>query len=326
MPNRGAHAADRASSLRSRRAGCAGTGLAGRRSRRGRPRGAGRRRGRRGNSPLGEELRDVFQRIIRLSGERVPLGRLADLASARRSDPPARARLSGLRFSVRRSGTSRRKRDGVQGSSSPPPNRRRLRGPGQVQPLPRARHADVAQPALLFERRAGVERAAVREQPLFQPGDEDDREFQALGVVHGQQRHCARSSRPSASETSAAWSRNSAIAFAALGRLGGGVHQFVQVLQPRFGLRRGIGFEHLAVAGLLQDRAQHLVRRTCLRPRRAAPRSASGTRPAPPRRARRDACSSSIRAMALHTAQVVVQRKALDLLDGGLADARAPAC
>ena len=57
----------------------------------------------------------------------------------------------------------------------------------QVEPLARARDGDVHQPALLFQPLVFVQRVLVREQPFFQPADEDDVELQALGRMHGHQ-------------------------------------------------------------------------------------------------------------------------------------------
>ena len=52
-----------------------------------------------------------------------------------------------------------------------------------------ARHADVAEAALLFQFLGIHERARVREQALFHAGEKDQRKFEALGGVQRHERH-----------------------------------------------------------------------------------------------------------------------------------------
>ena len=58
----------------------------------------------------------------------------------------------------------------------------------QVEPILGARHADVRQAPLLLQLAIVLERTPMRQQPLLEPDDEDDRELQALGGVQGDQR------------------------------------------------------------------------------------------------------------------------------------------
>ena len=84
-------------------------------------------------------------------------------------------------------GTSSRKRDGSVDWYSPNTRRRaalvrksRRSAPG---------HPDVEEPALLLHFVFVFRRSRVRKEPLFHAGDEDDRELQSLGGVHGHQPH-----------------------------------------------------------------------------------------------------------------------------------------
>ena len=61
-------------------------------------------------------------------------------------------------------------------------------GVRQVEPPLRPGDADVGEPPLLLELLLVVERPAVREEALLEPGDEDDRELEALGRVERDQR------------------------------------------------------------------------------------------------------------------------------------------
>jgi hypothetical protein len=58
----------------------------------------------------------------------------------------------------------------------------------QIEPVFGPRNAYVKKPPLLGQLFRVVQRTAVRQHLLFQPGDEDDREFQPFGGVQGQQR------------------------------------------------------------------------------------------------------------------------------------------
>src|ERR1700691_568512 len=51
---------------------------------------------------------------------------------------------------------------------------------GEIEQLPRARHADVAEAALLLDFVVDIGGAAMRKQALLHPGDEHDRVFEAL--------------------------------------------------------------------------------------------------------------------------------------------------
>ena len=79
----------------------------------------------------------------------------------------------------------------------------------QVQPVLGARDAHIEQAALLFHFLRLVERAAVRQDAVVQPDDEDDAELQPLGGVQRQQGGDVAFLKVSWSETSATFSRNS---------------------------------------------------------------------------------------------------------------------
>ena len=72
------------------------------------------------------------------------------------------------------------------------PNSARRAAYERIQPVHRARDADVGEAALFFELGHVGERAAVREDALFQTGQEHVRELQALGAVHRHQRDVRR--------------------------------------------------------------------------------------------------------------------------------------
>ena len=140
------------------------------------------------HAALAEKLRDVVQRVVRLPGVGVAPGAICRTSwrSRYRSTSPGSSR--GPRFMISVSGTSLRNQVAVERSCSPPPKRRRYLRPGQDQPLARARHAHVAQPALFLQRLLGIHRPAVREQAQFHAGEEHQRKLQALGVVQRHQR------------------------------------------------------------------------------------------------------------------------------------------
>ena len=64
-----------------------------------------------------------------------------------------------------------------------------ITGPTECKLLFGAGEADVTQAPFLFHLRRVVQRAAVREQTIFEAGDKHDGKFQALGIVHGEQAH-----------------------------------------------------------------------------------------------------------------------------------------
>ncbi len=66
--------------------------------------------------------------------------------------------------------------------------RRAHQRPGDVEPLPGAGHADVGEAALLLQLGLVAQRARVREDAVLEPGEEHDRELQALGRVQRHQR------------------------------------------------------------------------------------------------------------------------------------------
>src|SRR5205814_731684 len=57
-------------------------------------------------------------------------------------------------------------------------------GTRKHEPALRTRDADVEVPPLLLELQRVFPRAGVRQQPVLEPGDEDERELQALRGVH----------------------------------------------------------------------------------------------------------------------------------------------
>src|SRR5580692_3052837 len=59
--------------------------------------------------------------------------------------------------------------------------------PREDQALLRARHADIAEPALFFHHGLGVEGAAVGKEPFFQTCEEHEWKFEAFGVVQSKQ-------------------------------------------------------------------------------------------------------------------------------------------
>ncbi len=79
------------------------------------------------------------------------------------------------------------------------PERRPDHRPGQVQPLLRARDADVREPPLLGQLGGVGQRTHVREHAVLPAGEEHDRELQALRGVQGHQRDHARSRCPGSS-------------------------------------------------------------------------------------------------------------------------------
>ena len=89
--------------------------------------------------------------------------------------------------SISSAGISSRKRDGTD--AWPIPQVARRQACDRYSRRLRAGDPDVGEPALLLELLLVVERPAVREDALLEPGDEDDRELEALGGVERDQRH-----------------------------------------------------------------------------------------------------------------------------------------
>src|SRR5262249_46809405 len=124
-----------------------------------------------------------------------------------------------------------------------------------------AGHADVAEAALFFEQIGFIDRAAVREQAVLQAGEKYQRELEALGIV---QRH-QRDRRLFVVGVSVGDERGVieevADRFAALGGFGGGVEQFIQILDARFGFGRLFGLQHPLVAGAIKNELDELGQR-----------------------------------------------------------------
>ncbi len=104
--------------------------------------------------------------------------------------------------------------------------------------------------------RFGIERAAVREQAFFQARDEHDRKLQSLGVVHGQQRNGGALVGRIGVGDQGGVIQKIAQGFAALGGIGGGVQQFVEVRQACARFFGAFFFQHFPVTGAFQDRFQ----------------------------------------------------------------------
>ena len=176
--------------------------------------------------------------------------------------------------------------------------------------------------------RCGIERAAVREQAFLQAGDEDDRELQALGVVHGQQRDGGAARRvESASETRAAWSRNSRSDFAALAGFGGGVQEFVQVRQAGDSESGPVSsWSMLAVAGAVEDVAESVGDGVLLGDGRRDRRSCCGKPRARLRRGRGERAPPACCADGFPEAECGVRRRSAPSARRWSGRCRAPAC
>src|SRR5919106_5304117 len=142
----------------------------------------------------------------------------------------------------------------------PPPERARHRV-REGQPLHRPRHADVREPALLFDPLL-LHRADMREDPLFHPDCEHRAELEALRVVQGHQRD----------ETAVVADRvlvgDEGDVLEEAGHRGVGVlepvlagdaDELLQVFDPAARFDRALGLERLEDPGLLEHALEQLV-------------------------------------------------------------------
>src|SRR5579883_3069611 len=127
---------------------------------------------------------DVLDRGVSLSSIKVPLGGVADQVAFGVEIDVTLIAADGLE-QIAGDFLEETGVDGLLGLSST--KAAAGAGPGEVEFRFGARHADVAETALLFHGGFGIERAAVGEQTFFESGDEDDGEFESLGVVHGEE-------------------------------------------------------------------------------------------------------------------------------------------
>ena len=200
-----------------------------------------------------KELRNIFQRVIRLAGEGIAprdWRTLVALAQYRSTSPSSsRGAMSSIRFSPALRQEAGRRGAFLLAAAETPPEF----GPGEYQPLARARHAHVTQPPLFFQRLLGIDRPAVREQAVLPGRKGTPRE------TPGPWRCAASSGSPAIARprrrrpTPAPRGRENRMPFAALGGFGGRIDQFIQVLQARLGFRRLFLLQHPAVAGALQN-------------------------------------------------------------------------
>ena len=121
-----------------------------------------------------------------------------------------------------------------------------------------ARHAHVAETALLFEFVGIGERARMREQALLKPGEKDQRKLQALGRVQRHQRDARIGIELVGVRSQRRMIEKLGQSLAALFGIVRGVGQFLQVLNAAEGLRRALGLKRLDVAGAVDEKANQL--------------------------------------------------------------------
>ena len=136
---------------------------------------------------------------------------------------------------------------------------------GDVEPVHRARHAHIAEAPLLFERRRVVLRCEVREQPLFDADQEHGRVLEPFCDVHGHQADAVVAfldvidlgvQGDLLEEQVHQGLRSFFVLDVVALELFGCGEQFLQVLEARLGLDRGVLLERAQVARTLQDRGQ----------------------------------------------------------------------
>ncbi len=128
------------------------------------------------------------------------------------------------------------------------------------QPLHRARHADVAEAALLLD--VGVVDARVREEPFFHADHEHHRELEPLGGVQGHQRHAVGVAVPGVDVADQRHLLEVVLQRPAhRRRLLHALEELVEVLQPIARLGAPVLAQHRPVAALLdQPRGQLRIR------------------------------------------------------------------
>ena len=253
------------------------------------------------HAALAEELRDILHRVVSLAGEGVALGRLANVVALAHQIRLRPARPAGPRSTIRCcrhfAQEPGRRRPLLLAAAEPPPVSR----PREDQPLARARHAHVAQPPLLFQRRfANSSSGCAGTAPVPCP----------TGITTGNSSPLAlcsviRVTGALLVERVGIRHQRGVIQkigdrFAALGRFGRGVDQFVQVLQARLPIPASSPLQHLPVAGAVQNEAQQVRQRRANWPPATVPESDCGTSPATIATAWTAFWSSMMRSMASH--------------------------
>ena len=120
---------------------------------------------------------------------RLVLARGSSRARGPRAPEPTRRRAAGVRRRADHEGRrdlreeARRRAEGARAVAPA------LERPGEGEPLHRARHADVAEPALLLDGALVPRRRRVGEDALLHADQVHDRELEALRRVAGHQRH-----------------------------------------------------------------------------------------------------------------------------------------
>ena len=130
--------------------------------------------------------------------------------------------------------------------------------PGEDQRVHCARHPHVAETPLLFQFLRIHQRARVREEALFQAGEEDQRELQALGGVQGHERDARVGVELVGVRCQCGVIEEVGEGFAADLGIVRRIGEFLQVFNPAEGLGRSFGFESLDVAGAIDDEADQL--------------------------------------------------------------------
>ena len=127
-----------------------------------------------------------------------------------------------------------------------------------------ARDPDVTESTLLFEFVVVRERSAMREDRLFEAGDDDRRELETLGDV---QRHHRDRAGTAVELVGVRDQRHALDEVHQRVVLTRGRGEFPEVLQPRVGLVGVLGAQRVAHARLAHDRVDDLARREVVRER-----------------------------------------------------------
>ncbi len=129
---------------------------------------------------------------------------------------------------------------------------------GEDQCVHGASHADVAETALFFELVGVVESARVREETLLKAGEENEREFEALGGVEGHEGDAGFGVELIGVGGEGGVVEEFGKGFAAGFRVVCGVGQFLEVFNAAEGFRGAFCLKGLDVAGAVDEETDQL--------------------------------------------------------------------
>ncbi len=101
----------------------------------------------------------------------------------------------------------------------------------------------------------------MREEAQLEAGDEHQVELEAFGVVHGHEVDGGHFVHLVGVGDKGDVIEEVADSFAALGCFGGGVDEFVEILEARFGFGRVLVFQHPAIAGAVEYEFEQIGQR-----------------------------------------------------------------